>query len=115
MTAGQKKFLAVMGAVLVLLLAIGAIYLYNIGAFSSRPSYNGTWANCESGDRCVAIRSPCDSWVAVNNKYLDDASAYYDHMITLVEDSPRISCAYSPQNDIQPTAYCLSGLCVTAQ
>ena len=115
MTAGQKKFLAVLGAALAAMLAIGAWYLYDVGAFSSRPSFDRTWAYCESGDRCTAIRAPCESWVAINDKHLDDARAYYDHMITLVEDSPQMECASNPQGDIQPKAYCLSGLCALAQ
>jgi len=115
MTAGQKKFLAVLGAGLAVMLAAGAWYLYDIGAFSSRPAYDATWAYCESGEKCTAIRAPCDSWVAIANKHLDDARAYYDHMIALVDESPQMECASSPQSDIQPKAYCLSGLCVTAQ
>lgn len=115
MTAGQKKFLAVLGAALAGMLAIGTWYLYDIGAFSSRPGYDETWAYCESGDKCTAIRAPCDSWIAINNRHLGDASAYYDHMITLVEESSQMECATAPQSDIQPKAYCLSGLCMLAQ
>ncbi len=115
MTAGQKKFLAVLGAALAALLAIGIWYLYDVGAFSSRPSFDRTWAYCESGERCTAIRAPCESWVSINNKHLGDARAYYDHMIALVEDSPQMECASSPHSDIQPKAYCLSGLCALAQ
>ncbi len=115
MTAGQRKFLAVLGAALAAMLAIGAWYLYDIGAFSERPRYDQTWAYCDSGDRCAAVRAPCDSWVAISDKHLDDATAYYDHMIALVEESPQMECASSPQSDIQPKAYCLSGLCMLAQ
>ena len=46
---------------------------------------------------------------------MGDARAYYDHMIALVEDSPQMECASSLQSDIQPKAYCLSGLCMVAQ
>lgn len=95
-------------------LAIGAEYLYSMDAFGSRPRYDETWAKCESDDRCTAIRAPCETWVAVNDSYLDDASAYYDHTIKLVEDSPQIMCPYRPQSDIQPKAYCLSGQCIIA-
>jgi len=115
MTAGQKKFLVIMGAGLLVMLVAGAWYLYDIGAFSNRMAYDATWAYCESGEKCTAIRAPCDSWVAVANKHLDDARAYYDHMIALIEESPQMECASSPQSDIQPKAYCLSGLCITAQ
>jgi hypothetical protein len=115
MTAGQKKFLGVLGAALAAMLAIGTWYLYDVGAFSSRPSYDRTWAYCESGDRCTAIRAPCESWVAINDKHMGDARAYYDHMIALVEDSPQMECASSLQSDVQPKAYCLSGLCMVAQ
>lgn len=115
MTAGQKKFLAVLGAALAIMLAAGTWYLYDIGAFSSRPSYDKNWANCEPSDRCIAIRAPCESWAAVNDKHLDEAKAYYDHMIALVEGSPQMECASNPQSDIQPKAYCLAGLCITMQ
>ena len=115
MTAGQKKFLAVLGAALAAMLLIGAWYLYDIGAFSERPRYDQTWAYCDSGDRCTAIRAPCDSWIAISDKHLDEATAYYDHMIALVEESPQMECASSPQSDVQPKAYCLSGLCMLAQ
>ncbi|MCK5274495.1 MAG: hypothetical protein KAR37_07605, partial [Alphaproteobacteria bacterium] len=70
MTAGQKKFLAVLGAALAAMLAIGIWYLYDVGAFSSRPSFDRTWAYCESGERCTAIRAPGESWVSINNKHL---------------------------------------------
>lgn len=115
MTAGQKKFLAATGLVMAALLAGGTWYLYDSGAFRSRPAFDQTWAYCESGDRCVAIRAPCESWVAVADKHLDDARAYYDHMIALVENSPQMECASAPHSDIQPKAYCLSGLCITAK
>ena len=115
MTAGQKKFLTAMGMALAALLVGGAWYLYDLGAFSSRPAYDQTWAFCEPGDRCVAIRAPCENWVAISEKHLDDAKAYYDHMIALVEESPQMECAPSAPSDIQPKAYCLSGLCMTAQ
>jgi hypothetical protein len=97
------------------MLAIGILYLYDLGAFSTRPSYDKTWAFCESGDRCTAIRAPCDSWVAISNKKLDDAEAYYNHLITLVEDSSQMECGSAPQSDIEPKAYCLSGICALAQ
>ena len=112
---GQKRFLIVLGAALVAMLAIGILYLYDLGAFSTRPSYDKTWAYCESGDRCTAIRAPCDSWVAISNKKLDDAEAYYDHLITLVEESSQMECGSAPQSDIEPKAYCLSGICALAQ
>jgi len=112
---GQKRFLIVLGAALVTMLAIGILYLYNLGAFSTRPSYDKTWAYCESGDRCTAIRAPCNSWVAISNKKLDDAEAYYNHLITLVEDSAQMECGSAPQSDIEPKAYCLSGICALAQ
>jgi hypothetical protein len=115
MTAGQRKFLTVMAAVLAVILAGGSWYLYKSGAFGSRPAYDQTWAYCEPGDRCVAIRAPCESWVAIAEKNLEDAKAYYDHMIALVEDTPQMKCASAPHNDIQPKAYCLSGLCMTAR
>jgi hypothetical protein len=115
MTAGQKKFLAAMAVLLLTLMAGGILYLYDIGAFSSRPAFKQEWAYCDPGDRCTAIPAPCDSWIAVADKHLEDARAYYDHMITLVENSPQMECATAPQSDIQPKAYCLSGLCMTAQ
>lgn len=115
MTAGQKKFLAVMGSALVVMLAVGAWYLYDNGAFNSRPSYKETWTRCEPDDSCTAIPAPCESWVAVSDKHLDEARAYYDHMIALVEDSPQMECASIPQGDTQPKGYCLSGLCITMQ
>jgi len=112
---GQKKFLIVLGAALVAMLAIGILYLYDLGAFSTRPSYDKTWAYCESGDRCTAIRAPCDSWVAISNEKLDDAEAYYNHLITLVESSSQMECGSALQSDIEPKAYCLSGICALAQ
>jgi hypothetical protein len=115
MTAGQKKFLAVLGSALVLMLAAGTWHLYGIGAFNSRPSYDETWTYCEPDDKCIAIPAPCESWIAVSDKHLDEARAYYDRMIALVEDSPQMECASIPQGDIQPKAYCLSGLCITMQ
>jgi len=115
MPSGQKKFLAVLGAALAAMLAIGVWYLYDLGAFSSRLSYDRTWAYCESGERCTAVRAPCDSWIAIGDKHLDDARAYYDHMISLVEESPQMECGSAPQGDIQPKAYCLSGICALAQ
>lgn len=115
MTAGQKRFFAILGVALAALLSGGAWYLYESGAFSSRPAYDKTWAYCEAGDRCVAIRAPCETWVAVTERHLEDAKAYYDHMIALVEETPQMECASAPHSDIQPKAYCLSGLCMTAE
>lgn len=115
LTAGQKKFLGVTGVLLAAMLAAGTWYLFRIGAFDDRPAYEQKWAYCDAGDRCTAIRAPCETWVAINNRYLDDARAYYDHMITLVEGSPQLECATAPHSDIQPRAYCLSGLCITAR
>jgi hypothetical protein len=111
MTAGQKKFLAVLGGILLLMLAIGGWYLYELGAFSGRPHYDRTWAYCNSGDRCTAIPAPCDEWVAINNKNVDEASKYYDYTINLVEQSPQMECTNPPYSSMQPRAYCLSGLC----
>jgi hypothetical protein len=114
-TVAQRNFYIGLGAALAAMLASGIWYLYDIGAFSSRQSYDKTWAYCESGEKCIAIRAPCDSWVAIGETHLDDARAYYDHVIALVEDSPQMECASTPQGDIQPKAYCLSGLCIVAQ
>ena len=115
LTAGQKKFMAVAGGLMAILLAAGVWYLFDIGAFSERPAFQQKWAYCDAGDLCTAIRAPCETWVAVADKYLDDARAYYDHMIALVEETPQMECASAPQSDVQPKAYCLSGLCMTAQ
>jgi hypothetical protein len=115
MTASQKKFLAAAGLLLAAGIALGAWYLYEIGAFSNRPTFSESWSFCDPGDRCTAIRGPCDAWLAINEKHLDDARAYYDHVIALVEESPQMECTAPVQSDIQPKAYCLSGLCVTAQ
>ena len=112
---GQKRFLIVLGAALVAMLVIGILYLYDLGAFSSRPGYDKTWAYCESGDRCTAIRAPCESWVAISDKNLDVAEAYYDHMIALVEESPQMECGSAPQSEVEPKAYCLAGVCALAQ
>lgn len=112
MTAGQKKFLAALGGALLLMLATGGWYLYDIGAFSSRPNFDRTWAYCSSGDRCTAVLAPCQSWVAINDKNLDEARAYYNHMIAIVEGSPEMKCATAPHSTVQPKAFCLSGLCM---
>jgi len=112
MPPSQKKFMAALGGTLLLMLAVGGWYLFDIGAFSKRPHYDRTWAYCESGDRCTAIPAPCQSWVAINNKNLDQARAYYDHMVSLVEQSPEMQCATAPHSPAQPKAYCLSGLCM---
>ena len=115
MTAGQKKFLVVLGGALAAMLLIGVWYLYDAGAFSKRPNFDRKWAYCDSGDSCTTIRAPCESWVAINDKHLGDARAYYDHMIALVEDSPDMECPAAPHSDIRPGAYCLSGLCLPQQ
>lgn len=115
MTAGQKKFLAVLGGALAVMLSIGVWYLYDIGAFGKRPNYDMNWAYCSAGDSCTAIRAPCETWVAVNDKHMDDARAYYDHMIALVEETPQMECATAPHDGVQPVAICMSGLCLPLQ
>ena len=115
MAAGQKKFLAALGGVLAVMLLIGAWYLYDIGAFSKRPNYDVKWAYCDPGDSCTAVRAPCESWVAINDRYLDDAQAYYDHMIAMVEESPQMECAAASGIGPPPRAVCLSGLCLPLQ
>ena len=113
LTAGQKKFLFVLGSLLAVTLVAGALYLYNIGAFTDPPrSFDETWAYCEAGDKCIAIEAPCNTWVTVNENNLSAAKAYYDHTIALIENSPTLECGNKPYAGPRPEAMCLVGLCV---
>lgn len=113
LTAGQKKFLSVLGGLLAVTLAAGAFYMYSIGAFSSPPrSFDETWGYCETGDKCIAIEAPCDTWVTINENNLNTAQAYYDHTIALIENSPALGCKNKPYSGARPEAMCLAGLCV---
>lgn len=115
LTSGQKKFMAVTGLLLAAAGIAGAAYLYLSGAFDNRPAFQQGWAYCDAGEGCTAIPAPCGSWIAVNNRSLSDARAYYDHMIELVESSPQMHCATAPHGAARPEAYCLSGLCMTRE
>ncbi|MDH5558165.1 MAG: hypothetical protein OEZ03_12485 [Alphaproteobacteria bacterium] len=113
MTPGQKKFLTILGGVIAVMLTIGALYLYSVGAFSDPPrSFDASWSYCETEDRCVAIEAPCNTWVTINENSLSPAKAYYDHTIAVIENSPTLECGNKPFAGSRPEAMCLAGLCV---
>lgn len=111
MTPGQRRFAVALGLAMVLLVVGGGYYLFQSGAFRDRPQFDRRWEYCESGDRCIAVRAPCESWVSINEKHLDDARAYYGHMISVIENSSELACQSRPHGDRPPIGYCLSGLC----
>lgn len=55
---------------------------------------------CRPGDTCVAIKSSCETYDAVNARYLQKAKAYYK------QNAERADClSYTPKNRL-PVATC---------
>ncbi len=109
-----KKLLIAAAGLLAVAGGVGYFVLVGTGLLGGRPTFERKWDFCETGDSCVPVLGPCGRWSPVNEKYLDDATAYYDHLITVVETT-ELSCPWGPVPDFQPRAYCLSGFCTLAQ
>lgn len=79
-----------------------------------RAVFSPEWELCGRGDACVAVAAPCGGWQPVNEKHEDDATAYYGHLITVVEEA-EMMCMSANLSTRKPGAYCLTGVCALAQ
>lgn len=78
-----------------------------------RPLFSPEWELCDRADICVAVPAPCGEWQPVNEKYEQDAAAYYAHLIAVVESE--MICMSRNLNPRKPQALCISGVCGLAQ
>lgn len=108
---GLIWFLGAAGAVA---LAVLFYLLSNPLEEPRRALFREGWELCEVGDKCVAVDAPCGEWKPVNEKYEDDAAAYYRHLITVVEKGEMV-CMESFVGGTKPNAWCVSGACTLAQ
>lgn len=108
----RKRMAVIVGAVATAaVLAFGGYRLYEaLDARGKRPTFSAEWQRCEAGDTCVAVAAPCQDWEAVNERYHDDAAAYYNHLMAVIESS-ELWCPSRSIPTMTPFAMCLSGQC----
>lgn len=76
--------------------------------------FDSQWQLCAAGDVCVAVPAPCGEWQPVNAAHRRDASAYYGHLMTVVEETG-MECVSTNLSMHKPAAHCRSGACVLSQ
>ncbi len=109
-----RKILLVALAVAAAAFVGGTAYYYlpgDTGEPVKRQVFNPQWQSCETGDRCAVLLAPCGIWETVNAKFQSEAAAYYEHMISLVDESGKFHCAQMPVFGQAPPAVCRIGLC----
>ena len=92
----------------------GTAYYYlpgDTGAPDKRQVFDPQWQTCDPGDACAVLLSPCGIWETVNGKFASEAAEYYQHMISLVDESGKFHCAQMPVFGPRPPAICQAGLC----
>jgi len=65
-------------------------------------TYNPAWIKCNQDDACTAIRGACGEWMPVNMDSVENATAYYKRLATMIEcvstidtpDKPAILCLH---------------------
>ena len=77
----------------------------------TRRVFDPIWQSCSAGDFCVAVMAPCGTWESVRQKYKSQATAYYQHMISVVDGSGEFYCAKKSEFGPPPPAICKSGRC----
>lgn len=92
---------------------IAAFAAYRMLAPADPRIYDENWEKCEAGDVCVAVSAPCRTWMAVNEKYQAEATAYYNHLISVIDESEGVGCMPGQGRFIQPYAACRIGVCET--
>ena len=80
----------------------------------ARPVFSPDWQLCIPGDSCAAVPAPCGEWQAVNSVHKEAATAYYEHLITVVEETG-MDCVVTRLGRGEPAAHCVSGTCAIAE
>ncbi len=111
-----KRLFWIAGGLGVLALAAALAYVVSglVAGEKDRAVFSPEWELCRAGDICIAVQAPCGEWQPVNEKHEVDATAYYDHLITVVESTGMI-CMSVNVSRRKPAAYCLAGACTLAQ
>ncbi len=110
-----RKFLLVALALAAAAFVGGTAYYYLPGDTAEpeqRQVFDPQWQSCETGDVCVVLLAPCGTWETANRKFKSQAAAYYEHMISLVDESGKFHCTSMPKFGPAPPAICQAGLCV---
>ena len=92
----------------------GTAYYYlpgDVGDPQTRQVFDPMWQSCNSTDICAPVLAPCGAWEPVNRKFLSEATAYYEHMISVVDESGKFHCAQMPVFGPPPAAICKTGRC----
>lgn len=113
MKGGRVGWIA--GGASALLLLVATVYFIAglMAGEADRPLFSPEWELCDTGEVCVAVQAPCGEWQPVNEKYEEDAAAYYDHLIRVVESE--MVCMRVNMSTRKPQAFCVSGVCGLAQ
>lgn len=113
MKAPSVRWIAIGVAVLVL-----PVLVYSYGGGSDdgphRPVFSWQWKLCETGDICVSVPAPCGEWQPANAIHERNASAYYGHLMTVVEETG-MDCVSTNLSTRKPAALCQAGACVLSE
>ncbi len=115
MSINLRKILLAAAGVAVAAFVGGTAYYYLPGDGAepaARRVFDPIWPSCNTGDICKAVLGPCGAWEPVNRKYASEATAYYDHMISVVDESGKFHCTQMPVFGPAPLAICRTGRCV---
>lgn len=96
----------------------GTAYYYfpdDTGEPDKRQVFDSQWQSCEAGDACVVLLAPCAAWETVNGKFRSEAAAYFEHMISVVDESGKFHCAQMPTFGPAPAAVCQFGKCAISR
>ncbi len=94
-------------------LALGALVYVTAaltGAEPERPVFSPQWTICDAGDSCVVVQAPCGEWQPVNAAHQASATIYYNHLMTVVEETG-MECVSASLSRIRPAARCRLGRC----
>lgn len=108
----KQMFISIAAAIAVAGLVAGGYRLYEtLDTTGKRPTFDPEWQRCEPGDSCVVVAAPCEDWEPVNARYRDDAAAYYQHLMTLIETT-ELWCPSTGNPLLTPRAECVAERCV---